>query len=420
MHDFKYRGTSLYCEKLKLAEVARRVGTPFYCYSQKSFLDHYRELKTAFRAVRPLICFSAKANSNLAVLRLLVKEGAGLDVVSGGELFRARRVGVPANRIVYAGVGKTAREIAAALDARIRLFNVESVPELVLIQRIATAKRCRADVSIRLNVEVNPRTHAYIATGQRNSKFGLDFKTARELFLNRRRFPALSLCGIHIHIGSQITTAAPYVQALTKVTRFIRELRGAGVRIQWLNVGGGLGIVYHKERPQTARAFARRVLPILRGIKARIILEPGRFVSGNSGVFVTRVTYIKRTPGKNFVIVDGGMNDLLRPSLYSAYHTVQPVERALNGRKGRCDIVGPICESGDFLARDRQLQPLASGDLLAIMASGAYGFVMSSNYNSRPRPPEVLVNGRTFHTVRRRETYRDLVRGETIPGYLRR
>jgi diaminopimelate decarboxylase len=419
MHDFKYQGNTLYCEKVRLDRVAEAVGTPFYCYSRKSFLDHFKKLKNAFRSVNPLICFSAKANSNLAILRMLCKEGAGIDVVSSGELYRAKKIGAPSNRIVFAGVGKTAKEITHALREDVLLFNVESVPELELIQEIAASRRMIARVSLRLNVEVDPKTHAYIATGRAGSKFGIDLVTARKLFLKASRYSSLRLCGVHIHIGSQITTGTPFVQALRRVARFIQELKKSGVQIQYLNLGGGLGIVYYKERPQTARQFARRVLPILRRIPAKIIMEPGRFISGNSGVFVTQVIYIKHTPRKHFVIVDGGMNDLLRPSLYSAYHTVWPLMRSSNGRKIQCDIVGPICESGDFLAKERRMSPMASGDLLAVMGTGAYGFVMSSNYNSRPRPPEILVSGSRFQIVRRRERFSDLVRGEIVPEFLR-
>ncbi|MBI2871284.1 MAG: diaminopimelate decarboxylase [Candidatus Omnitrophica bacterium] len=419
MHDFKYRGRKLCCERLDLASIAERVGTPFYCYSQKSLLDHFNKLKRAFRSISPLICFSMKANSNLAVLKLLTRQGAGLDVVSGGELYKARRVGVPARRIVYASVGKTEAEIVYALKEDILLFNVESVPELELIQRLARRLKKRPRVSVRLNVEVDPRTHRYIATGVSTSKFGLDLKSARGLFLNSRHYVPAELVGVHIHIGSQITSGSPYAQALRRVASFVKDLKKRGVHIPWLNVGGGLGIIYHDERPQTAHAFARRVLPLLKTLPARLIMEPGRFIAGPSGVLVTRVTTVKKTPRKTFIIVDGGMSDLLRPSLYGAYHSIWPVRRSSNGPRVECDVVGPICESGDFLARDRKLALPGSGDLLSVLGAGAYGFVMASNYNSRPRPPEVLVNGSRMYVVRRRETYRDLVRGESIPAYLR-
>jgi len=415
VYDFKYRGNSLYCENTRLERIAKAVGTPFYCYSKNSFLSSFGELKKALSPIDPLICFSTKANSNLSILKLLKAQGAGLDVVSGGELFRAKKVGIPSSKIVFAGVGKTEAEIRYALGKKILLFNVESVPELVMIQRVAARMRVRTRVSLRLNVEVDPKTHSYIATGLAESKFGIDIRTARSLYLDRQTYSAIDLCGIHIHIGSQITTATPFVQAFKKVNKLIEELRIKGVVIRYLNIGGGLGIVYDRERPQTARVFAKHVLPLLKQSRAKIVMEPGRFISGNSGVFVTRVTYVKKTPKKNFLIVDGGMNDLLRPSLYNAYHNVQPLTHVQNGRRMRFDVVGPICESGDFLAKSRMLPQQREGDLLAIMGAGAYGFVMSSNYNSRPRPPEILVSGNRFFTIRRRESFQDLVRGETIP-----
>ncbi|MBU1853836.1 MAG: diaminopimelate decarboxylase [Candidatus Omnitrophica bacterium] len=413
MHDFKYINNELYCESVAIKRLTKKYGTPLYVYSRKTLVDHYRKLKDAFKSVNPLICFSMKANSNLAICRTLVKEGAGLDIVSGGELFEAFKAGASNKKIVYASVGKTKTEIETALKHRIFLFNVESLPELAMIDRLSAGLGRRQAVAIRVNPDVKPKTHKYITTGKEENKFGLDFDTARDIFLNRSGFKNLDIQGLHIHIGSQIVDSPPFVKAIQKLVDFVEEMEEAKINIKWLNIGGGLGIIYSGEKPQTAREYAKTVLPLLKKVKARLILEPGRFIAGNSGILVTQVLYIKTTPMKTFAIVDAGMNDLIRPSLYDAYHEVLPVSSpsyTIPREIRKYDIVGPICESGDFLAKDRKFINLKEESLLAVMGSGAYGFSMSSNYNSRPRAAEVLVDGNRHTLIRRRETYKDLIR----------
>lgn len=416
MHEFKYRGNVLCCERARIPAIARKVGTPFYLYSRQTLADHFRKLKEAFEEIDPLICFSMKSNSNLSVCKALQNEGAGFDIVSGGELYKAMRIGADPKKIVYASVGKKSSEIEEAIRRGILLFNVESVPELLLINSVAGRMKRKADVAIRVNPDVAPKTHRYITTGKKETKFGMDFKTVEEIFDNSNRYRNLNVIGLHIHIGSQITESGPYVRALKKVMNFIETSR---IDVKVLNIGGGLGIVYSKERPQTAKQFAGAVLPILKKIDCKVILEPGRFIAGNSGILVMSVVYVKKTPTKKFVIVDAGINDLIRPALYGAYHEIQPVVKNEFAKKVKADVVGPICESGDFFAKDRSLPELESGDLLAIMSAGAYGFSMVSNYNARPKPCEVMVDGNKFYVVRERESYKDLVRGETIPGVLR-
>ncbi len=420
VHDFYYLAKDLYCERVRVREIVERVGTPVFIYSHRTIVEHYRKLVQAFRQVRPLICYSMKANSNLAVLTSLVSEGAGLDIVSGGELFRALRAGCDPQKIVYAGVGKTEEEIKTALGAGILLFNVESVPELAQINRLAGRLGKKVQISLRLNPGIDPHTHDSIATGKAGSKFGLDFDTAHAIFMKREEYPSLSICGIHVHIGSQIVTGEPFLKAFRKVLIFIMSLEKEGYLIKYLNLGGGLGIIYSDEKPQTADAFAKQILPLLKGKKFRLIFEPGRFIVGNAGILVTQVLYLKQTPMKNFAVVDAGMNDLIRPALYDSHHEIWPLEKMEKPEKEVYDVVGPVCESGDFLAQDRYLQKLSQGDYLALLSAGAYGFSMSSNYNSRPRPAEVLVKGKEFAVVRRRETYEDLIRGEKIPAFLLR
>jgi len=418
MHEFAFKNNELYCENIKVADIARKVPTPFYLYSYKTLIDHYRKIQDAFRPIRPLVCFSMKSNSNLAVLRALVKSGAGLDIVSGGELYRARLAGVDPKRVVYAGVGKRRDEIKEAIRFGILFFNSESEEELEEIQKVAKGFKKMVNVAIRINPDVIPKTHDYVATGKGESKFGLDFETVHKIFNSRWRYPNLNIRGVHIHIGSQILNAEPFEKAINKVLGFLKEYK---IAVDYFNIGGGLGIVYSVENAQTAKSFATRVMPLLKKSGLKIILEPGRFISGNSGILVTKVIYTKRTPRNKFLIVDSGMSDLIRPSLYEAYHKIVPVKVGPDSSDTaeKVEIVGPICESGDFLGKDRFLPHLAKGELLAVMGTGAYGFTMSSNYNSRPSPAEVMVIGRKFYVVRRHETYRDLVRGETIPGVLK-
>jgi len=418
VHEFTFKDNELYCERIKVGDIAKSVPTPFYLYSYKTLMDHYNKLKAAFRTINPLICFSVKSNSSIAVLRALIKQGAGLDIVSGGELYRAKLAGARPGKIVYAGVGKRCEEIEEAIKFGILFFNIESEEELDEIERAAGRLKKQVNVAIRINPDVIPKTHHYIATGKGESKFGLDFETVHKIFNSRWRYPHLKMRGVHIHIGSQILDAEPFTAAIKKVLDFLKECK---IDIEYFNIGGGLGIVYSIENPQTAKSFAKSILPILKKSGLKIILEPGRFVSGNSGILVTRVLYTKRTPRKTFVIVDGGMSDLIRPSLYEAYHKIVPVKVDSNSSDTaeRVDIVGPICETGDFLGKDRYLPHMPKGSLLAVMGAGAYGFVMSSNYNSRPRGAEVMVVGRNFYTTRKAEEYKDLVRGEIVPRVLR-
>jgi len=417
MHDFFYRHNELYCEKVRVRDIAEKVGTPVYIYSYKTFVEHLAKIQKAFRSVKPLICYSMKANSSLAVLKALVSKGSGLDIVSGGELYRAERVGCDPQKVVYAGVGKTQEEIEAALGYGILLFNVESVHELEFLNMIAKRMKKTAAVSLRVNPSVDPQTHNHIATGKAESKFGMDMELAERVFVERARYSHVSLCGIHVHIGSQIVIGEPFLEAFRKVIGFIDRIEKKGAKIKYLNLGGGLGVIYSTETPQTAEEFARKILPLFRHRQFQLILEPGRFISANGGILVGRVLYIKKTKVKNFAIVDTGMNDLIRPTLYHAHHEVWPLDRAEKVLKWMYDVVGPICESGDFLAKDRHIQELSAGDYLAFMTAGAYGFVMSSNYNSRPRPCEVLVKGSHFEVVRKRETLHDLVKGESIPAF---
>ncbi len=420
MHEFKYKGNYLCCEDIKVLDLAKQFGTPLYIYSYHTLIDHFVKLKIAFREVEPLICYSVKANSTLAILKALVDKGAGLDIVSGGELFRAIKVGCPPQKIVYASVGKTDREIEEAIRRRILFFNVESLPELENINRIAGRLNKVANVAIRINPDVEPKTHKFITTGKITNKFGIDFNSAYKILLIRNKFSHLNICGLHIHIGSQVTESTPYVAAITKMAKFIAKLKRRGIDLEYLNIGGGLGIIYDKETPQTAQKFAQNVLPILKKTKLKIILEPGRFIVGNAGILVTKVLYIKSTPKKKFVIVDAGMNDLIRPALYDAYHQILPLRMTDSaGRKTeKVDVVGPICESADFFAKDRRLSCVEEGDYLAIMGAGAYGFSMSSNYNSRRRAEEVLVIKDKVFVIRKRETHTNLTRNEIIPPFL--
>ncbi|HAZ11134.1 MAG: diaminopimelate decarboxylase [Omnitrophica bacterium GWA2_41_15] len=415
MHDFNYKHNDLYCESVSVEELARKYGTPLYVYSRNTLISHYRKIKEAFSPINPLICFSMKANSNMAICKVLVKEGSGLDIVSGGELYKAFKIGVSPRKIVYAGVGKRDIEIEIAMRHHIFFFNVESIPELELINKVAGKLGIRQKVAIRINPDIKARTHQYITTGHGENKFGVDFETARKIFLGKQKYKNLNISGVHMHIGSQIVDAEPFIRAMERIVNFIKDLETHGVSIRWLNIGGGLGIIYSNEKPQTAKEYAKAILPIIKKTKANIIMEPGRFIVGNAGMLVTRVLYIKETPSKNFAIVDAAMNDLVRPSLYGAYHEILPVKSHSYSNSKEIkdfDVVGPICESGDFLGKNRKFIDLKEGDLLSVMGAGAYGFSMSSNYNSRPRVAEVMIEGSKARLIRRRETYEDLIRTE--------
>lgn len=418
IHDFKYKNGELYCEGVKVGAIAAKAGTPLYIYSHQTIVEHFRKIKEAFKPVDPIICFAMKANSNLAVLKALVNEGAGFDIVSGGELKKARLVKADMQKIAFASVGKTDQEIVEAINAGILLFNVESRPELENINRIARKMKKCVQVALRINPDIDSPTHEKINTGTLKKKFGIDLTTARAIFLDRKAHPNLLINGVHIHIGSQITKAAPFLAAIEKALAFIDELERDGVRIEYFDIGGGLGIIYQDETPQTAKEYADKVLPLLKGRKFRLMMEPGRFIVGNAGIFITRKLYLKDNGVKKFMIVDAGMNDLVRPSMYGSYHEIIPVKRS-SATKVLCDVVGPICESGDVFAHDRKVENIKDGELLALLSAGAYGYVMSSNYNVRPRAAEVMVKGNKWAVVQERENFNDLIKGASIPGFLK-
>lgn len=418
LDPFVPRDGELYCEDVPVARMAREQGTPLYVYSRAALGNRFCAFAEAFAGVPHLICFAMKANGSLAMLRLFASLGGGVDVVSGGELFRALKAQVPPARIVFAGVGKTRDEVAYALKSDILMFNVESVPELRLVNAVAGEMGARARIAIRVNPDVDPKTHPYISTGLKKSKFGIDIAQAGEAFALTRSLRHVEVVGVHQHIGSQITEMGPFVDAIGRVAELMRGLRARGFGIRYLDIGGGLGITYHDETPPIPKEMAQAVLPIIRDLGCTVVMEPGRFLVGNAGILVTQVLYVKRTPAKTFVIVDAGMNNLARPSLYNAYHGIQPVRPRPGAASLVADVVGPICESGDFLAKDRELPAVEPGDLLAVMSAGAYGFSMASNYNARPRPAEVLVGGDRYAIIRDRESYEDLIRGEHTPDDL--
>ena len=418
MHHFQERNGELYAEGVPLSAVAERVGTPCYVYSLATLRRHFRVFDEAFESIPHLVCFSVKSNSNLAVLRTFAREGSGFDIVSGGELFRALKAGADPGKIVFSGVGKTAGEIRYALAAGILMLNVESPGELDAINSVAGQLGAKARVALRVNPDVDPKTHPYISTGLKKSKFGIDIQRSLEDYRRARSLPHIEVVGVDCHIGSQLTTVPPFVDALGRIHDLVVRLQAENFQIRYLDMGGGLGITYNDEKPPEPRHYAGALTEGLRDLDVTLLLEPGRVIVGNAGILLTRVLYLKSTNEKNFVVVDGGMNDLIRPALYGSYQAVQPV-RPRNGTRFTADVVGPVCESGDFFAKDRDLPAIEPGDLLAVMSAGAYGFVMASNYNTRPRPPEVLVDGEQLHIVRARETLEDLVRGEQIPMMLR-
>ncbi len=417
MHDFVYKENNLYCEDVRIEKIAAEAGTPFYVYSTATLERHFSAFDSAFSAVPHLTCYSVKASSNIALLRLFARLGAGVDVVSGGEIFRAMKAGVPADRIVYSGVGKSRAEIEYGLECDILQFNVESAQELELISQVAVAMGKPARIAFRINPDVDPKTHPYISTGLKKNKFGIKIETALDEYKKAVRLPGIEVTGIACHIGSQITEVTPFVDALKRVKAFIKALEAEGIAVKQLDLGGGLGITYKDEAPPLPSEYAGAVIAEMKDLGCRLLLEPGRVIAGNAGALVTRVLFTKKSEAKNFIIVDAGMNDLVRPSLYEAYHEILPVKRDAASSIS-ADIVGPICESGDFLARDREIADLGQGELIAAMSAGAYGFSMSSNYNSRPRVAEVLVRGDSFSIIRQRETFEDLVRLEAVPDYL--
>lgn len=415
MNDFIYRDGVLFCEELRVPDIAEEVGTPFYLYSKSTFVRHFQVVDQAFSAIPHLVCFSVKANSNVAILHLLANEGAGADVVSAGELFRALKAGIDPKKIVFAGLGKTAAEIEYALQQEILMFNVESSQELKLIDQIAQNMDVQAPIALRVNPDVDPKTHPYIATGLKQSKFGLPLKETIAGYEVARKLPGLNPVGVHQHIGSQILESGPFEESVQKISDLAKSLRELGIDIKYINIGGGFGIQYTDEKAPAPDQYAAALAPLLADSGCSIVLEVGRMISGNAGILVTKVLYKKQGVEKKFVVVDAAMNDLLRPSLYQAVHQIVPVVQEDDAAEQKVDVVGPVCESADFLAQDYGMPEVEPGDLLAVLTAGAYGFSMSSNYNSRPRVPEILVSGRKAYVIRCRETLEDLIRGEAIP-----
>ena len=415
MHDFHYKGNELFCEEVSLQHIVEQVGTPCYIYSHRTLIRHFHAFDDAFKDTPHTVAYAMKANSNIGILRLLAKEGSGADIVSGGELFRALKAGVPSNKIVFAGVGKSSEEIQYALESDILMFNVESPEELQRINEVAQTIGVQARVALRINPNIDPQTHPYISTGLKKSKFGIASDQALKEFELASQLSHIDIVGVHCHIGSQLTQVTPFVDAIKKVVSLIQTLQSQGVGIRYMNIGGGLGITYSDETPPHPRDLAAAISSLLQTASCQIIMEPGRSIVGNAGILVTKVLYNKEGADKQFVIVDAAMNDLLRPSLYEAHHDIQPVLKNESAPVNTVDVVGPICESGDFLAKDRKMSQPKPGDLLAVMSAGAYGFTMASNYNSRPKTPEVLVKDDAIMVIRERETYEDLIRGESIP-----
>ena len=410
MHYFEYRKDELHCEDVPLREIADRVGTPAYIYSEQTLHRHVRVFDEAFQSIPHLICYAIKANSNINLLRRFAEWGTGFDIVSGGELFRVLRAGGSPQKVIFAGVGKTEEEIRYALAADILFFNVESPAELELIHRIAQDTNQQARVAIRANPDVDPRTHPYISTGMQKHKFGVSLSDARELYRTARQLRNIEVVGIQCHIGSQITDIAPFQEALASLREFILELRQEGLSLKYLDFGGGLGISYSTEEPPSPAVYGEAVAAATRDLGVIVVLEPGRVIVGNAGILLTRVILKKHQGSKKFLVMDAGMNDLIRPALYGSHHQLWPVQKTIETET--VDVVGPVCESADFIAKDREIAVLKQGELLAVMSAGAYGFSLSSNYNSRPRAAEVLVSGKTYQVIRKRETYEDLVRLE--------
>ena len=433
MHFFHYRDGKLHCEDVDLAGVAEKLGTPLYVYSAGTILDHYTRLDAALAPLDHLICYAVKANSNRAILKLLADAGAGFDIVSGGELFRVLGAGGDPAKCTFTGVGKSREEIEYALEQGVYSFNVESESELENIDRIAGAKNLRAPIALRVNPDIDPHTHEYISTGSHENKFGIALDRIAAVYESAAKMRNIDIVGVQMHIGSQITEAQPFASAIWKLAPIVRELKSK-YAIKFFSIGGGMGIIYRRALESgsgkwwhdhggessafSIRDYADAIVPPSRQLGIRIVVEPGRFLVGNAGVLLTRVGYIKKSGAKKFAIVDAGMNDLIRPALYHSYHEIVPVKETKSERErkiSKIDIVGPVCESGDFFALDREMPKLDEGDLLAIMSGGAYGFVMASNYNSRPLPAEGLVRGDKFALIRKRQTWKDLVRGEIEP-----
>jgi diaminopimelate decarboxylase len=417
MHDYSYKKGELCCGDVRLSDIAAEVGTPFYCYSLPTLKRHIKAFEDPLKDTQHQTCFSMKSNGNLAILSIMGKAGLGADVISGGELFKAMRAGIPAGRIVYSGPGKTVAEIDMAIKAGIMMFNVESPEELDVINERAGILGKKAPISIRVNPDVDPKTHPYISTGMKKNKFGIDIEGSIAEYLKAKYMPNVEIAGIDCHIGSQLTEISPFRDAAERLRMLVGKLEENGIELKYLDLGGGLGITYSTEEPPPPADYAKAVIDEVGGLRLKLVFEPGRVLVGNIGVLVTSVQYRKVTPAKTFVIVDAGMNDLIRPSLYDAYHEIKPLVDKQVGKE-KVDVVGPICESSDFLAKDRELSIMGRGEMLAVMSAGAYGYSMSSNYNARTHLPEVLVDGSRHFVVRKRQTYEELISGETVPEEL--
>lgn len=422
MHHFIFKDNELYCESVAIADIAKAVGTPFYLYSSATLAHHFNTFDKSFGELPHLTCFAVKSCSNLAVLRLFSTLGGGADIVSGGELYRSLKAGIDPRRIIYSGVGKTEEELRYGLVSGILMFNVESEQELEKLQQVAQEQELVAHVSFRVNPDVDPKTHSYISTGLAKNKFGIPIEQAEKVYLRAKEMSHVKILGVSCHIGSQLTEISPFTEALHKVKQFVNRLETLGITTDYLDLGGGLGVRYQDEKPPHPQEYARALKEEMEGLKCTLILEPGRVIVSNAGILISQILYTKRTQAKKFIIVDAAMNDMARPSLYDAYHDILPVTRksgqATDETLEVADVVGPICETSDFLAKDRQLPVLVQGDLVAVMTSGAYGFTMSSNYNSRPRAAEVLVKDDQFYVIRERENYETLIRDENIPDFL--
>ena len=428
MRHFSYRNGHLYCEEVSVEKIAREVGTPFYLYSHRTLLEDYRSFHSALGKIRHLVCYAFKANSNSTLCKILSDAGSGADVASLGELKQALELGFPGGKIIFNGNGKTIEEMELAIKSDILMFNVDSFEELMLLNRVAVRLGKKARIALRINPDIEPHTHPYIATGVRKGKFGFELARAVEGYKLAKRLGNLEICGIHMHIGSQITTIEPFITGVKKLITVSEKLKKTGINLDYVNVGGGLGITYWNERPPTPASYARALIPLIKKIGSRGIFEPGRVLVGDAGILVTQILHIKEMFSKKFVVVDAGMSDFIRPTLYNAYHEIKPVklEEVAKGRLQLerpslwpagtrkvmvADVVGPICEAGDFFAKDRNLPKVSAGDLLTVFCAGAYGFTMSSNYNSRRRPAEILTRKERYSIIRERETYQDLVKG---------
>ncbi|MDA5558340.1 diaminopimelate decarboxylase [Shimia sp. MMG029] len=421
MDHFLYRDGVLHAEDVPVSEIAAEVGTPFYCYSTATLERHFRLFDEALEGTDHLVCYAMKAASNQAILKTLAALGAGMDVVSGGEYARAKAAGVPGDKIVFSGVGKTEEEIASALMGGIRQFNVESEPEMAVISAVATRLRVEAPITIRVNPDVDAKTHAKIATGKSENKFGIPISRAREVYALAASLPGLKVVGIDVHIGSQLTQLEPFAAAYRKVAELTETLRADGHDIKRLDLGGGLGIPYERSNtaPPLPVEYGAMVKRELGHLGCEIEIEPGRLIAGNAGIMVSKVIYVKSGEDREFLIVDGAMNDLIRPAMYEAHHDIVPVQEAAAGQEpAQYDIVGPVCETGDTFAKEREMAPMAAGDLVAFRSAGAYGAVMSSEYNTRPLIPEVLVHGDQFAVIRRRPSYEEMINRDSIPEWL--